>query len=66
MCVQNRSENKHGVRQFLTTNDVLTLDQPPYSPDLAPADFFLILRLMSALKGKEIYGYRRFSKQRDG
>jgi len=30
--------------------------QPPYSPDLAPADFFLFLKLKSSLKG------RRFQK----
>jgi hypothetical protein len=28
-----------------------TLEQPLYSPDLAPADFYLFPRLKSALKG---------------
>jgi transposase len=28
------------------------LPQPPYSPDLAPADFFLFPKLKSTLKGR--------------
>jgi hypothetical protein len=31
---------------------VATLPQPPYSPDLAPADFFLFPRIKTALKGR--------------
>ena len=30
---------------------VAVLDHPPYSPDLAPADFFLFPRLKTAIKG---------------
>ncbi|GFW79251.1 uncharacterized protein TNCV_2476581 [Trichonephila clavipes] len=41
------------IRQFLAVNGVVTLDHPPYSPDLALADFFLFPRLKSALKGKK-------------
>jgi hypothetical protein len=29
------------VREFLTKHHMATLPEPPYSPDLAPADFFL-------------------------
>jgi hypothetical protein len=29
------------IREFLVKHHVATLPQPPYSPDLAPADFFL-------------------------
>jgi hypothetical protein len=29
------------VREFLAKHHVATLPQPPYSPNLAPADFFL-------------------------
>jgi hypothetical protein len=36
-----------------------TLEQSPYSPDLAPADFYLFPQLKSALKG------RRFSDAAD-
>jgi len=30
------------VKDFLTTNNVTALQYPPYSPDLAEADFYLI------------------------
>ena len=30
---------------------VAVLDHPPYSPDLAPADFFLFPRLNAAIEG---------------
>lgn len=39
------------VKEFLAKQMVPTLPQPPYSPDLAPADFFLFPRLKSHLKG---------------
>ena len=39
------------IRQFLTSKQVTTLDHPPYSPDLAPSDFFLFPKLKSVLKG---------------
>jgi hypothetical protein len=29
------------------------VSHPPYSPDLAPCDFFLFSRLKSTLKGKQ-------------
>ena len=34
------SHNALNIRQFLTERNVTTLDQPPYSPDLAPCNFF--------------------------
>ena len=40
------------VREFLAKKKIPTLPQPPYSPDLAPADFFLFPRLKSCMKGK--------------
>ena len=39
------------VRNFLTKNKTTVVPQPPYSPDLAPADFFLFPKLKSTLKG---------------
>ncbi|GBM80430.1 hypothetical protein AVEN_145764-1 [Araneus ventricosus] len=39
------------VRQFLATRKVTVLKHPPYSPDLAPTDFFLFPRLKGVLKG---------------
>ena len=38
------------VKDFLTKNNVTTLQNPPYSPDLTPAEFNLLLRLTSTLK----------------
>ena len=39
------------IRQFLVERNVPTLEQPPYSPDLAPCDFFLFPKLKWAIKG---------------
>ena len=39
------------VQEFLARNGVATLPQPPYSPDLAPPDFFLFPRIKRNLKG---------------
>ena len=44
------------IREFLTKHETTVAPQPPYSPDLAPADFFLFPNLKSSLKG------RRFQK----
>jgi hypothetical protein len=35
----------------MAKHHVTTLPQPPYSPDLAPADIFLFPRVKTALKG---------------
>jgi len=40
------------VRNFLVKNEMIIVPQPPYSPDLAPADFFLYPKLKSTLKGR--------------
>jgi len=40
------------VKDFLAKNNVPILKHPPYSPGLAPADFYLFPRLKSALKGQ--------------
>jgi len=40
------------VRNFLTKNKTTVVPQPPYSPDLAPADFFLFPKMKSTLKGR--------------
>jgi histone-lysine N-methyltransferase SETMAR len=38
-------------KDFLTKNNVTTLEHPPNSPDLAATDIYLFPRLKSALKG---------------
>jgi transposase len=40
------------VSQFLPGKGISAMDHPLYSPDLAPADFWLFLKLKSVLKGK--------------
>jgi hypothetical protein len=39
------------VRELLTKHSIPVVPHPPYSPDLAPCDFFLFSRLKSILKG---------------
>lgn len=39
------------VREFLAEKSITLLEHPPYSPDLAPCDFFLFPKLKSVLKG---------------
>ena len=41
----------HLVQQFLAKHGTAQLRQPPYSPDLAPCDFFLFPGLKKVLKG---------------
>ena len=40
--------------QFLAKNETTVVPQPSYSPDLAPADFFLFPKLKSTLKGRRV------------
>jgi len=40
------------VKDFLANNYVTTLEHPPYSTQLAPADLYPLPRLKSALKGR--------------
>ena len=35
------------IREFLAKQETIVVPQPPYSPDLAPADFFLFPKLKS-------------------
>lgn len=45
------SHTSSKVTAYLTQIGVPTIPQPPYSPDMAPADFFLFPKVKSALKG---------------
>jgi len=40
------------TREFLTQNSIITLLHPPYSPNLAPCEFFLFLKMKLQLKGR--------------
>lgn len=46
------AHTSHLVRDYLTKNNVNTVPQAPYSPDMAPCDFFLFPRLKLPLRGK--------------
>ncbi|KYN22659.1 hypothetical protein ALC57_04936 [Trachymyrmex cornetzi] len=39
------------VNEFLAKNSTNIIEQPPYSPDMAPADFFLFPKLKLPLRG---------------
>jgi len=45
------SHTSHPVQLFLAKHGTAQLQQPPYSPDLAPCDFFLFPRLKKVPKG---------------
>ncbi|UYV73518.1 KDM1A [Cordylochernes scorpioides] len=40
------------VRDLFAKNNTLMMPQPPYSPDLAPCDFFLFPKLKRPMKGR--------------
>ena len=40
------------IHEFLAKQEMIVVLQPPYSPDLVPADFFLFPKLKSTLKGR--------------
>jgi hypothetical protein len=50
------------VKDFLSKNNVATLQHPPYYFDLAAADFYLFSQLKSALKGRRFCGATDITK----
>ena len=46
------SHNAAIVKKFLPNRNVAVLHHPPYSPDLAPANYFLFPKLKFSLKGQ--------------
>jgi len=40
------------VKECLATKQITVLEHPAYSPDLAPNDFFLFLKIKEILKGR--------------
>jgi hypothetical protein len=40
------------VKQFLAKKSIIEMRHPSYPPDFAPNDFWLFLKLKSALKGR--------------
>jgi transposase len=51
------------TREFLAHNSIITLPHPPYSPDLAPCDFFLFLKMKLKLKGRRFKGVEEIQRE---
>jgi hypothetical protein len=47
---QRSSRKNKRTRGFLASKQITVLEHPPYSPDLAPSDFFLFPKLKEILK----------------
>ena len=45
------THSTHVIKGFLAKNNMLLVQQPPYSPNLAPCDFWLFSKLKISLKG---------------
>ena len=45
------ADNALSIRQFLAEKNIAVLEEPPYSPDLAPCDCFLFPKLKGIIKG---------------
>jgi len=52
-CHQDNAlaHNALSVKQLLANKNITVLEHPPYSPDLAPCDFYLFPNIKSVLKG---------------
>ena len=48
-----KKNKKDGVSQFCAKNKMFILPHPPYSPDLAPSDFFLFAYIKRKAEGAE-------------
>ena len=46
-----RPHVSHQTTDFLGQQDIQIIEHPPYSPDLAPADFFLFPRMKKIMRG---------------
>ncbi len=53
------------VQEWIAANGVRVIEHPPYSPDLAPADFFLFQRIKAELGGMTLTS-TTFKKTWDG
>jgi len=51
------------TREFLAHNNVTTFPHPPYSPDLAPCDFFLFPKMKLQLKGRRFDGLEDIQRE---
>jgi len=56
------SHNATIIKQFLAQRKVTVFDHPPYSPDLALADYFLFRKVKSYLKRRLFYSISDIQK----
>ncbi len=61
-CDNAPVHNAVSLRQFLAQKNVTVLHHPPYSLDLAPADYFLFPKLKLQLKGKRFEDIQTIQK----
>ena len=54
------------ISQFLAKNNMTVIPHPPYSPDLAPCDFFLFPKLKLRMEGRDSTPLKRFKRNRSG
>jgi transposase len=50
------------IHEFLTNHETTVVPQLPYSPDLAPADFYVFLKLKPSLKGRRFQTIEEIEK----
>ena len=50
------------ITDFFTKNHILTVNHSPYSPDMAPCDFYLFGKLHLAMKGKRFASVEAIQK----
>ena len=51
------------VREFLAKNSITLMEHPPYSPDLAPCDFYLFPKCKMLIRGKHFGAVEAIKKQ---
>jgi len=51
---QRSAPTKRSKEEILATKQITVLEHPAYSPDLAPSDFFLFLKIEEILKGRHL------------
>jgi transposase len=51
-CGDFHDGSEKGTKQFLAKHKMAVIPHPPYSPDLAPRDFFLFPKMKLKLKGR--------------
>lgn len=68
VLLQQDNARPHTSRQtkekFKNLDGIGLLPHPPYSPDLAPSDFYLFRSMAYFLKGKKFATFEKKSKQR--